>query len=173
MEHLEGLNEEQRQAVLATEGPLLVLAGAGAGKTRVIAHRILEIVRHGIEPEQILAVTFTNKAASEMRERVIALLEKHQRELFSQGSARPRPRLGPFVSTFHSLGLQIIKENVHAMGFKRTPAIYDRGDSLRQMKQSLKDIGAEDIEAASALSVLSQQKGKGHAVINRRRTGVI
>jgi DNA helicase II / ATP-dependent DNA helicase PcrA len=150
VDHREGLNVEQKEAVVTTDGPLLVLAGAGAGKTRVIAHRILEIVRRGTEPERILAITFTNKAAAEMRERVAALL--------------PEERRLPFVSTFHSLGLQIIKENTAAMGFKRRPNIYDRNDSLRQMKQSLKDVGAEDIEGAAALSVLSRHKGEGKSI---------
>jgi len=104
MDHLAGLNAAQKEAVLSTEGPLLVLAGAGAGKTRVIVHRMLEIVRKGVAPEQILAITFTNKSAGEMRERALAMLEKYQGEI-------PSRRSRPFVSTFHSLGLNIIKEN--------------------------------------------------------------
>src|SRR5437868_5313192 len=110
MDHLEGLNSAQKEAVLLTEGPLLVLAGAGAGKTRVIVHRMLEIVRKGAAPEQILAITFTNKSAGEMRERAIALLEKYQGEPM-------RREHRPFVSTFHSLGLNIIKENAKLLGF--------------------------------------------------------
>lgn len=148
MDHLSGLNPAQRNAVLAIEGPLLVLAGAGAGKTRVIAHRILEIVRRGVAPEQILAITFTNKAAAEMRERVHTLLG---------------PKAGgvPFVSTFHSLGLFIIKENKKELGFKRTPVIYDRADSLREIKQALKNLGEEDMEPRAVLGMISRQKGEG------------
>jgi DNA helicase II / ATP-dependent DNA helicase PcrA len=142
----QGLNEAQSMAVQATEGPVLVIAGAGAGKTRVIAHRILEIVRKGTPPEAILAITFTNKAAKEMRERVLGLLD---------GSGLP------FVSTFHSLGLHIIKENAKLLGFKRTPAIYDRGDSLREVKAALKQLGNEEIEPRSALGTISKQKGQG------------
>ncbi len=134
------LNTAQQEAVLATEGPLLVLAGAGAGKTKVIAERIAQIVRQGIAPEKVLAITFTNKAAGEMRERIIP---------------------GPFVSTFHSLGLVLIKENYRLMGLKRFPSIYDRADSLREMKQALKAIGAEDIEPRAALAMASRQKGAG------------
>src|SRR3989338_4528520 len=131
MEHLKGLNQAQKEAVLHTSGPLLVLAGAGAGKTRVITHRILEIVRQGTAPEQILAITFTNKAAGEMRERALRLLNE------DRVTSRPafegfRP---PFVSTFHSLGLTMIKENAKELGFRRTPVIYDRADSLRTIKE--------------------------------------
>lgn len=169
MGYLDGLNEEQKQAVLTTEGPLLVLAGAGAGKTRVITERIAHIVRQGVEPEQILAITFTNKAAGEMRERALMLLRAEN--MLSEPS--PRSPTGerrmflagtPFISTFHSLGLHIIKENARAMGFKRVPAIYDRNDSLRLMKQSLKHIGAEDIDAGLALAILSKHKGEGRTV---------
>lgn len=134
------LNTAQQEAVLATDGPLLVLAGAGAGKTKVIAERISQIVRQGATPESILAITFTNKAAAEMRSRIIP---------------------GPFVSTFHSLGLFLIKENYRLLGLKRFPSIYDRADSLREMKQALKAVGAEDIEPRAALAMASRQKGAG------------
>ena len=158
-EHLKNLNEAQRAAVLHTKGPLLILAGAGAGKTKVITHRILEIVRGGTAPEKILAVTFTNKAAREMRERVMRLLQT-QGNALDQGSSRRRLNT-PFVSTFHSLGLTIIKENARALGFARTPAIYDRADSMRAMKAALKSVGVEDIEARAALSFVSRHKGDG------------
>lgn len=151
MDYLQGLNPQQRSAVESIEGPLLVLAGAGAGKTRVIAHRILHIVRSGVEPQRILAITFTNKAAAEMRERVEALLRKQE------GVAAGLP----FVSTFHSLGLTLIKENAKLLGYKRTPVIFDRSDSLREIKAALKAAGAEDIEPRSALGVISRQKGDG------------
>lgn len=154
MDHLAGLNEAQKEAVLATEGPLLVLAGAGAGKTRVITHRILEIVRHGVAPEQILAITFTNKSAGEMRERTFAMLAKYQGEPIHRSHA-------PFVSTFHSLGLTIIKENAKLLGFKHTPAIYDRADSMRAIKDALKSLSIEEIEPRAALSFISKQKGEG------------
>ncbi len=157
MNHLDGLNEAQKQAVLKTEGPLLVLAGAGAGKTRVITHRMLEIVRRGTAPDKILAITFTNKAASEMRERATKLLSQ------DQATTRPafEPFRPPFVSTFHSLGLTIIKENAKLLGFKRTPAIYDRNDSLRTVKEILKRIGVEEIEPRTMLSIISRNKGEG------------
>jgi DNA helicase-2/ATP-dependent DNA helicase PcrA len=158
------LNPEQKLAVETTEGPLLVLAGAGAGKTRVIAHRILQIVKkEGVAPAQILAITFTNKAAAEMRERVMNILSE---DATKPMSSDVQPRRGypnpsaPFVSTFHSLGLHIIKENYRLMGFKRTPAIYDRSDSMREIKAALKDIDG-DFEARSVLSAISRHKGDG------------
>ncbi len=140
MEHAPKLNPQQQKAVESIDGALLVLAGAGAGKTRVIAERIRNIIRRGAEPESVLAITFTNKAAGEMRSRIGP---------------------GPFVSTFHSLGLTLIKENAKLLGYKRSPAIYDRADSLREMKRCLKEAGAEDIEARVALSVASRNKGEG------------
>src|SRR3989338_7654547 len=140
MERIAQLNPQQRKAVESIEGPLLVLAGAGAGKTRVIAERIRGIIRRGAQPESILAITFTNKAAGEMRSRIGP---------------------GPFVSTFHSLGLTLIKENAKLLGYKRTPAIYDRADSLRTMKQALKGAGGGDIEPRLALAVASRNKGEG------------
>ena len=155
MNHLEGLNTPQQEAVRAIDGPLLVAAGAGSGKTRVIAHRILEIMRGGVAPEEVLAITFTNKAAGEMRTRVLGLLHKYQ------GESSAGRRGVPFVSTFHSLGLTLIKENHKLLGYKRTPAIYDRADSLREMKRALKAVGADDIEPRAALGLASRQKGEG------------
>ncbi|HEY5383052.1 MAG TPA: UvrD-helicase domain-containing protein [Candidatus Paceibacterota bacterium] len=156
--HLAGLNSAQKEAVLATSGPLLVLAGAGAGKTRVITHRILQLVKEGALPEQILAITFTNKAAGEMRTRVLDLLAKNN-DINRPAFTASRP---PFVSTFHSLGLSIIKENFRALGLKRKPSIYDRADSMRLIKEAIKQIGGEgELEPRAALSAISRQKGEG------------
>src|SRR3990167_8786349 len=150
MDHLATLNPQQRTCVESIDGPLLVLAGAGAGKTRVIAERIRNIIRRGAAPESILAITFTNKAAGEMRSRVLGSLTSTEVRL-------PQP----FISTFHSLGLTLIKENAKLLGYKRTPAIYDRADSLRTMKQALKASGGDDIEPRMALAVASRNKGEG------------
>ncbi|HEV8677256.1 MAG TPA: UvrD-helicase domain-containing protein, partial [Candidatus Paceibacterota bacterium] len=164
MNHLDGLNAAQREAVLTTEGPLLVLAGAGAGKTRVIVHRMLEIVKRGASPEQILAITFTNKSAGEMRERAMAMLEKHLGE--------PLGRRGrPFVSTFHSLGLNIIKENSKLLGYKRMPAIYDRSDSQKAVKEALKSLSIEELEPRAVLSFISRQKGEGRIATEMENGG--
>lgn len=155
LKHLAHLNDAQKEAVTMTEGPLLVLAGAGAGKTRVIAYRILELVRKGVSPHNILAITFTNKAAGEMRERVIGLL-KSTPEIGFRASDKP-----PFISTFHSLALTIIKENYRLLGLKRFPVVYDRADSTRAIKQALKELGEEGVDARGALGRISRLKGEG------------
>lgn len=158
MKHTADLNAAQKEAVQTTHGPLLVLAGAGAGKTRVITHRILEIVRSGVAPEQVLAITFTNKAAGEMRTRTLSLLQKDKninRPSFEPGGL-------PFISTFHSLGLFIIKEHSPELGLKRRPALYDRSDSLRAVKEALKHIGGDgELEPRAILNAISRQKGEG------------
>lgn len=162
MDYLEELNPAQRQAVLATEGPLLVLAGAGAGKTKTITHRILHLIKQGTAPGNILAVTFTNKAAGEMRERVAALIQKDRDLSLSQNVSLP------FVSTFHSLGVRILKENARAIGLTSRFTIYDRGDSLRTIKDALVEGGLDpkQIEPKKILSAISREKGKG---VNVRR----
>src|SRR5690606_10504186 len=109
------LNSAQHEAVHTLKGPLLVLAGAGTGKTRVVTYRIAELIRSGIEPQRILAVTFTNKAAAEMQERATALLGKR---LINR----------PEISTFHSLCVRILRRSITHLGYPEKFAIYDRGD---------------------------------------------
>ena len=122
-ELLEGLNAEQRAAVLHVAGPLLVLAGAGSGKTRVIVHRIAYLIQVvGVPPTDILAVTFTNKAAGEMKERVQRLLP----------SARPL-----FLCTFHSACLRILRAHIHHLGYKNNFVIYDAADTVTLVKSCL------------------------------------
>ncbi len=172
MKYLEGLNAPQQEAALHTEGPLLVVAGAGAGKTRTVAHRILHLVATGVAPESILAITFTNKAAREMRERVMDLLRntpeitrpvfEPQRSGLGEPGVKAGPRGLPFISTFHGLGLTIIKENYRLVGFKRLPVIYDRSDSLRTVKSALKEAGFDGVlEPRAVLGAISRQKGEG------------
>jgi DNA helicase-2/ATP-dependent DNA helicase PcrA len=163
---IDGLNGAQREAVLATDGPLLILAGAGAGKTRVITHRIAEIIRAGkAAPHEILAVTFTNKAAKEMRERVAALLSGDERL-----SLTNVPRELPFVSTFHSLGVHIIKENAGHFGLTRHFTIYDRDDSRRAVKAAIIDSGFDpkELEPRRALNAISRAKGDGMGLTEYR-----
>lgn len=152
--HLEGLNEAQRQAVEHAEGPLMVLAGAGAGKTRVITHRILNLILKGVAPENILAVTFTNKAAAEMRERVLRLLSEERRV---RGSG------GPFISTFHSLGVFLLRENHRHLSVPKTFAIFDRSDSTRLIKDAMREQGVDpkQFEPRTILGLISKAKGAG------------
>lgn len=154
--YLEGLNEPQRQAVLQTEGPLLVLAGAGSGKTRVITNRIVHLILSGISPASILAVTFTNKAASEMRERVTKLITTYQ------AAARAGQETSPVVTTFHSLGVRIIREYHQRLNLPRHFTIYDRSDSVRAIKQALEQAGysPKQFEPRKLLAMISRAKGE-------------
>ncbi len=122
-----GLNPEQRKAVQHTEGPLLVLAGAGSGKTRMLTHRIAWLIETGkARPWEILAVTFTNKAAREMRERVYALLDDETR--------------GVWVATFHSTCVRILRRDISHLGYESNFAIYDQADSLHLVKRVLRSM---------------------------------
>jgi DNA helicase-2/ATP-dependent DNA helicase PcrA len=152
MHYLESLNEKQKEAVLYENGPLLIVAGAGAGKTKTITHRIIHLIHKGIEPNSILAVTFTNKAAKEMRDRVMTLLD--ERVHGSSGGV-------PFISTFHSLGVHIIKENAHLIGLTKHFAIADEHDALVIIKDSMKlrDIDPKQHEPRKIKSVISKAKG--------------
>ncbi len=111
----DGLNAPQRKAVKTLKGPLLVLAGAGTGKTRVVTFRIAELIRSGIQPSRILAVTFTNKAANEMQERIAGLIGNRSDDK-------------PVVSTFHSYCVRILRRQIRRLGYPERFAIYDRGD---------------------------------------------
>lgn len=155
MDHLEGLNQAQKNAVTTTVGPLLVLAGAGSGKTRVIAHRILHLILQGVSPHNILAVTFTNKAAKEMRERVAALLKE------SKGGSRAVLDSRPTVSTFHALGVRILRDHHALLNIKRQFTIYDRNDSVAAVKKALKIAGYDPkrFEPRKILSMISKAKG--------------
>jgi DNA helicase-2/ATP-dependent DNA helicase PcrA len=153
--YVEGLNSKQKEAVLHTEGPLLVLAGAGSGKTRVITHRIVHIIHQGTSPHNILAVTFTNKAAKEMRERVEHLVKKYP----------PTERAAldslPLVTTFHSLGVRLLREFHESLGLRRHFTIYDRSDSLRAVKAAVEKTGynPKEHEPKKILSKISRAKG--------------
>lgn len=156
MKYLEGLNERQKEAVEAIDGPVLVLAGAGSGKTRVITHRILHLVAGGVHPEQILALTFTNKAAREMRERVEKLFAG-----LPGGSMEGRSL--PLVTTFHSFGVRLLREQHEAAGLPRYFVILDRADSIRAMKEALEKAGYDpkQFEPRKMLSIISKAKGRG------------
>ncbi len=156
---LSTLNPPQREAVKATEGPLLVLAGAGSGKTRVIAHRVAWLLLQGVEPSAILCVTFTNKAAREMRERVVALAGPAGTDVF--------------VSTFHSFGLWLLREEHKAAGLPRRFAICDDGDQLSLVKRALREIDVEGraFDAQKLLAMISRAKASGQGAIAVRPEG--
>ncbi len=157
---LENLNSEQKKAVLATEGPVLILAGAGAGKTKTIVERVRHLVRGGVAPSQILAITFTNKAAKEMRERIETGLRSDP-TLNRPVSMDERP----FVSTFHSLGVHILRQFAGEAGLRKTFTIFDRDDSKKAVKEVLTNIGLDPKthEPNKILSIISRQKGKGYS----------
>lgn len=151
MTYLEGLNEEQKRAVLATEGPVSVLAGAGSGKTRVLTTRIYHLMRQGIAGEEILAVTFTNKAAREMRERVRTML------------GDDAGRGVPFIATFHGLGRELLESYGQAIGVSRYFTVYDRDDSERAISAALKalDVDTKELSPRTVLGRISRAKGEG------------
>ena len=122
---LSTLNPQQRQAVETIHGPVLILAGAGTGKTRVITFRIAHMIARGIAPDNILAVTFTNKAAREMQERVSKLLPDARRT--ERRDEKP-PR--PTICTFHSLCVRILRQHIEKLGYKRNFVIYDESEQL-------------------------------------------
>ncbi len=176
-DHLSGLNEKQREAAIHMEGPLLIVAGAGAGKTKTITHRILNLIKNGVAPEKILAVTFTNKAAKEMQERIReAIKVNFVGNAFSQVLGSPGPYPGqtiqksitnevnshPFVSTFHSLGVYIIKENARILGLTRHFTILDESDSTTLIKEALKEIGVDpkQYDPKKIKNIISREKGK-------------
>jgi DNA helicase-2/ATP-dependent DNA helicase PcrA len=151
---LSELNEQQREAVTSSDGPLLILAGAGSGKTRVIAHRIAYVIaERGVWPRNILAVTFTNKAAEEMRNRAHKLLEG-----LELGSA-------PLISTFHSLCVRILRRDIEALkaGYSRSFTIYDQDDAVRLTRNCIRDLGFDDKQLAprSVQSAISAAKNRG------------
>lgn len=156
------LNEAQNRAVSTTEGPLLIVAGAGSGKTRVITHRILHLVKSGVAPSAILAITFTNKAAKEMRDRLMKLLEE-DRGLNTPVSGFMSASERPFVSTFHALGVHVIRENAKLLGLTRHFTIFDRGDSKRAVKEAMtaSNIDTKTHDPGLFLNLISRAKGDG------------
>ena len=155
MHHLKGLNDKQKEAAIHMNGPLLIVAGAGAGKTKTITHRIVNLIKEGVSPDRILAVTFTNKAAKEMRERVVAEIKKNSNGVGEQDSL-------PFVSTFHSLGVYIIKENARILGLTKYFTILDEGDANNMIKEILKELGIDpkQYEPRKIKNIISREKGK-------------
>jgi len=151
---LRDLNPPQREAVTAADGPVLVLAGAGSGKTRVIAHRIAYLLgTRGVHPRQVLAVTFTNKAAEEMSRRVEALL----------GPAGVRP---PLIATFHSACVRILREHIRHIGYPSHFVIYDEDDRLAVVRDCMRELDMDEraTTPASLVHRLSHAKNQMIAV---------
>jgi DNA helicase-2/ATP-dependent DNA helicase PcrA len=151
------LNKAQQEAVLHTEGPLLILAGAGAGKTKTITERIVEIVKKGTDPRNILAVTFTNKASKEMRERIVARLEE-ERVIEKENPFHHTPT----IKTFHSLGLMMLSEFGSRVGLARHPTILDSSDSLSIIKQAVETLGIDPKinDPSKIRAIISREKGE-------------
>ncbi len=163
MLNLSTLNPQQRQAVETMRGPVLILAGAGTGKTRVITFRIAHLIERGVAPANILAVTFTNKAAREMKERVSKLVPRKK-------DADGKKVDGPTISTFHSLGVRILRQHIEALGYKNNFVIYDESDQLGAVKKILSHISSngEKIDPKLVLSHLSRFKNAGLKTVSPR-----
>ncbi len=154
----EGLNDAQKQAVETLSGPLLILAGAGSGKTKTLTHRIANLIMHGVQPMNILAVTFTNKAAKEMRERLYKILYPNNR------SEAPRSFM-PYMGTFHGIAVKILRVEAEAVGLDRNFVIYDTDDQVSLIRRILKDLKYstdKQLKPKSIQSIISAEKNKGN-----------
>ena len=157
---LSSLNPSQQSAVLHTGGPLLILAGAGSGKTRVITYRIVHLVTQGhARPDEVLAVTFTNKAAEEMRSRVEQLVGDDCRQMW--------------LSTFHAMSARLLRREAPAIGLSRDFVIYDSSDQLAVVRQAMKalDIDDKSVQPRAALGRISQAKNRMESPESMRGTG--
>jgi DNA helicase-2/ATP-dependent DNA helicase PcrA len=151
-EILEGLNPRQKEAVEYLEGPLLILAGAGSGKTKTLTHRIANLILHGVKPSRILAVTFTNKAANEMKERLAKLLNAPINFM-------------PFMGTFHGISVRILRQEYLAANLPRDFVIYDADDQVALIKRILKNLelsGDKNLKPKMIQSIISSEKNKGN-----------
>lgn len=156
MNILDGLNPRQREAVEATEGPVLIVAGAGAGKTKTITHRMAYLIERGVHPNQILAITFTNKAAREMRERVMKLIG-----MSAPSSPWQTQTSAPWVGTFHAFGRMALREHGPAVGIPRDANILDSDDQRKMIREAMKKCGydTKEFDPGSVQSAISQHKG--------------
>jgi len=154
MSHLGSLNPQQREAVITTDGPVLILAGAGTGKTRVITSRIAYMISRGVAPSNVLGVTFTNKAAREMQERVRALIPRKKRK------TNDEPPEKPTICTFHSLCARILRRHIEKLGYKRNFVIYTESEQLGAIRKILSHVSAkgEKTDPRHVLSLVSKVK---------------
>ena len=147
------LNDKQVEAVRATEGPILILAGAGSGKTKTLTHRIAHLLRQGVAPENILAVTFTNKAAEEMRNRVKILLGNVKSQMSN---------VNLFIGTFHSFGVKILRQEIERFGRGKNFVIYDEDDAFSLAKNIRTELNfpQDKLKASTLLNIISKAKSE-------------
>ena len=187
----EGLNPAQKEAVETLDGPVLILAGAGSGKTKTLTHRIANLIAHGIPGDRMLAVTFTNKAAKEMRDRLWRLLQQARsdarltpsfkddvfadnaamlatdgtpgRDIDSDGFTNPPRNFMPYMGTFHGICVRILRIEYQAAGLDRNFVIYDTDDQISLIKQAMKDLKIDDktLRPKSVQSTISHCKNTG------------
>lgn len=187
----EGLNPAQKEAVKTLAGPVLILAGAGSGKTKTLTHRIANLIAHGIPGDRMLAVTFTNKAAKEMRDRLWRLLQQARsdarltpsfkddvfadnaamlatdgtlgRDIDSDGFTNPPRNFMPYMGTFHGICVRILRIEYQAAGLDRNFVIYDTDDQISLIKQAMKDLKIDDktLRPKSVQSTISHCKNTG------------
>ena len=148
-DYLDRLNEQQRAAVVYDKGPSLVIAGAGSGKTRVLTYKIVDLLCHGYQPDRLMALTFTNKAAKEMKERVAQVL--------GYGVASKI-----WMGTFHSIFLRILRQHADRLGYNATFTIYDAADSKALVKSIIQDLGLDDktYKPSAIASIISNAKNR-------------
>lgn len=147
---LEGLNEQQREAVECLSGPILILAGAGSGKTKTLTHRIANLIKHGVRPNDILAVTFTNKAAKEMKDRLQQLIGGFKM---------------PYMGTFHGIAVKILRLEADVLGIDKNFVIYDVDDQVSLIRRIIKELKLADnkqLKPKSIQAIISAEKNRGN-----------
>ena len=157
---LDGLNTAQKEAVETLDGPLLILAGAGSGKTKTLTHRIANLISHGVKPSNILAVTFTNKAAKEMRDRLFRILTPN----VPKDAEAPRSFM-PYMGTFHGICVKILRQEAVAAGLDKNFVIYDMDDQISLIRRVMKTLNMSDNKALkpkSIQSIISSEKNQGN-----------
>ena len=148
MNILDGLNKEQKEAVLYNDGPLLVFAGAGSGKTRILTKKIAFLIENGIDPENILAITFTNKAANEMKERVKEMVGDKVNDMW--------------ICTFHSMCVRILRKYASYIGYADNFTIYDVDDAKSLLRKIIKDLGYDSSKITNSVYYdISSYKSNG------------
>jgi len=152
----DGLNEAQKEAAECLEGPVLILAGAGSGKTRTLTYRIANLIAHGVKPSNILAVTFTNKAANEMRRRLWKILQ--------DTSDEPSRSFMPYMGTFHGIAVKILRQEAEALDLDRNFVIYDMDDQVSLIRRIMKELKFTDdksLKPKSIQTIISNEKNQG------------